>query len=143
MTLHLRENLICCARERDDEWGKTVLGRLKSCNDLVAEEAIYHFACMTKFRLKRSSNKQRGKPVDKSLHESFNSVCEWLEREGDCELHTIAEIQDRMRGECDGQYAAYSPEYTKKKLKERYKDTMYFAEMTGLPDAVCFKEMAN
>ena len=143
MTLPLRGNLIFCARERDDEWGKAVLGRLESCNDLVAEEAIYHLACMTKFRLKRSSTKQRGKPVDKILHESFNSVCEWLEREGDCELHTIAEIQERMRGECKGQYAAYSPRYMKKKLKERYNDHVYFAEIACVSNVVCFKEMAN
>lgn len=143
MTLPLRGNFIFCARKRDDEWGKTVLGRLESCNDLVAEEAVYHLACMTKFRLTRSSDKQRGKPVDKSLHESFISVCEWLEREGDCELHTIADIQDRMRGEGEGEYAAYSSKYIKKKLKERYNDHVYFAEIAGLPDVVCFKEMAN
>ncbi len=54
------------------------------------------------------------KPVDKSLQESFNSVCEWLEREGDCELHTIAKIKDRMTDDCKGQYASYSPKYLKR-----------------------------
>ena len=94
MTLPLRESLIACAIERDDEWGNEVLGRLGTCNDLVAEEAVYHSVCMTKFRLKRKSEKQRGKPVDNILSDSFIRVCEWLEKEGDCELHTIKEIQE-------------------------------------------------
>jgi len=44
-TLPIRDNLIKKANERDDDWGSQVLGRLLTCNDLVAEEAMYHDSC--------------------------------------------------------------------------------------------------
>ena len=60
MILRLRDNLVVCAKERNDDWGKSLLGRLESCNDLAAEEALYHATCMTKFRLTRSSDNSKG-----------------------------------------------------------------------------------
>ena len=141
MTLPLRVTLITCAEERGDEWGDAVRGRLENCNDLVAEEAIYHSTCMAKFRLKRISQKTRGKPVDSNLLNIFENVCDWLEREGDCELHTITELQNKMKIFSDGE--AYSTVYIKKKIKEKYNDHVYFSEIKGQSDVVCFREMAN
>ena len=96
MTLPLRYNLVVCAKERND-WGKSVLGRLESCNDLVAEEAVYHATCITKFRLTRSSDNSKGKPMDKVLLESFENVYVWLETEGGCDLRTLKELQQKMK----------------------------------------------
>ena len=56
MTLPLQSNMIGKARERGDSWGSTVLARLESCADLVAEEAIYHALCMTNFCLVQKEN---------------------------------------------------------------------------------------
>ena len=53
MTLEVKEKVLNRASERDDEWGKNVERRLLSSNDLVAEEAIYHKACMGKFCLSK------------------------------------------------------------------------------------------
>ena len=36
---------------RGDKWAEEVLHLLLSCNDLLAEEAVYHNVCMTNFRL--------------------------------------------------------------------------------------------
>lgn len=60
-TIPILENIITVANKRQDKWGDSVLGRLESCTDLVVVEAIYHSQCMTKFRLKRSSRRKRGK----------------------------------------------------------------------------------
>ena len=62
MTLPLRSNMIRKARERGDSWGSTVLARLESCADLVAEEAIYHALCMTNFCLVQKETKKKGRP---------------------------------------------------------------------------------
>ena len=61
MTLPIRDKLIKRASERSDEWGKWVLQKLLSCHDLVAEEAVYHNACMNKFRLDRLTAEKKRK----------------------------------------------------------------------------------
>ena len=51
--LEIRESLLRCCAERTDEWGLQVSGWLQSCNDLVAEEALYYhnfYLCFTQHR---------------------------------------------------------------------------------------------
>jgi len=48
-TLQLGGNVLEKCTERGDEWGVQVKGRLEGCNDLVAEEAIYHKVCHARF----------------------------------------------------------------------------------------------
>ena len=141
LALPLRDNLVDCAQERNDDCGKSVLGRLESCNELAAEEAVYYATCMTKFRLTRSSDNSKGKPMDKVFLESFENVCEWLESEGDCDLHTLKELQQKMK-DVNG-IGSYSSVYPKKNLKERYNDHVYFSELSGYADVICFQEVAN
>ena len=141
LALPLRDNLVDCAQERNDDCGKSVLGRLESCDELAAEEAVYYATCMTKCRLTRSRDNSKGKPMDKVLLESFENVCEWLESEGDCDLHTLKELQQKMK-DINGK-DSYSSVYLKKKLKERYNDHVYFSELSGQADVICFREMAN
>ena len=58
-TIPLRKTLLEHCETRDDDWGRDIQGRLLTCNDLVAEEAIYHSTCMVRFRLKTiTSNKK-------------------------------------------------------------------------------------
>ena len=45
MTLQLREILIECRSERNDEHGKDIVCCLQLCNDLVAEDAKCHTNC--------------------------------------------------------------------------------------------------
>ena len=61
--------------KRGDNHAMEVHFRLSSCNDLVAEEAIYHFTCMTNFRLWMSSEKKRGRPIDSNMSKNFNKIC--------------------------------------------------------------------
>ena len=51
--LEIRESLLRRCAERADEWGLQVSGWLQSRNDLVAEEALYHYNlyfCFTQHR---------------------------------------------------------------------------------------------
>ena len=54
-TLEMRETVIQCAAERSDKWGLEVKGRMESCIDLVAEEAVYHHDCYFRFTQKRNT----------------------------------------------------------------------------------------
>ena len=122
-TIPILENIIAVANKRQDKWGGSVLGRLESCTDLVVVEAIYHSQCMTKFRLKRSSRRKRGKTVEVQLCENCKSVCVWLEKEENCDLHTFKESQEKMKEKCNRE--VYSSFYMKKNVEEQYSDHVY------------------
>ena len=81
---------------RDDEWGTEVFGRLSTCNDPVAEEAVYHTSCMNSFRLFVHSGNKRGRPADLSMIENFGKICNWLECDANCDLYALKEIFDKM-----------------------------------------------
>ena len=98
MTLEVKERVLKRALERDDEWGKTVESRLVSSNDLVTEEAIYHKAHMGKFCLSKISVYEKpGRPVNTETFNGFEAIFVWLEEEGDCDLHTINELQEQIK----------------------------------------------
>ena len=98
MTLEVKERVLKRALERDDEWGKTVESRLVSSNDLVTEEAIYHKAHMGKFCLSKISVYEKpGRPVNTETFNGFEAIFTWLEEEGDCDLHTINELQEQIK----------------------------------------------
>ena len=142
MTIPVHNNVMEHARSRGDKWGETVLGRLENCTDLVAEEAIYHSSCMVKFRLKKETFNKKGRPIDANMIGGFNKVCNWLEENGDCELYTLKEVHQKMT-ELNEQEASYSEKILKQKLKDRYKEHIYFAELSGKPNVVCFRDMAS
>ena len=142
MTLHLQKTLRERARERGDDLGNRVMGRLESCNDLAAEEAKYHTGCMTKFRLKTTSSTKRGRPIDEDMHEGFEKVCEWLENEGESGLYTITELHEKMN-ELNGSKEIYATKHLKQKLSDRYKEHIYFTELPGRADVICFRDMAS
>ena len=96
-TLPTRDSLIKRAEERNDDWGNHVLGKLLTCNDLVAEEAIYHLICMNRFRLERLNPGKTGRPVNSTTMDAYDKVCYWLENETDCELYTQKDVRKKMR----------------------------------------------
>ena len=129
-TLPLIETLTKRCISRGDEWGDEVHSRLMSCNDLVAEEAIYHISCMNRFRLQIKSENKRGRPLDSTMMENFQKICQWLEEEGDSELYTLSEVHSKMEelskgGEC------YSSKSLKRKLAGYYGKHINFLQVPG------------
>ena len=133
-TLPLIETLIKRCGSREDTWRDAVHSRLNSCNDLVAEEAIYHISCMNRFRLQTNKNNKRGRPLDATMTMNYERICQWLEEEDDCELYTLSEIHSDF-SEC------YLKKYLKDKLIQHYGDHIYFAERPVRPSLLCFKDI--
>ena len=74
------------------------LQKLLSSNDLVAEGAIYHKACMGKFSLSKTSVYEKpARPVNTKMFNGFKAICTWLEEEGDYDLHTINELREQIK----------------------------------------------
>ena len=140
-TIPIHQILIERAKERDDDWGREVLHRLQSCIDLVAAEAIYHSDCSTKFRLKTSDNKPKGRPRNVEMTESFDKVCDWLERFGDTEVYSVNELHEKMAKESDNYYSVKT---FRGNLKEMYGDHVYFVQISGCRgELVCLKKMSD
>ena len=64
-------------------------------------------------------------------------LCLWLENEAE-ELYTLQDLELKML-EFSGGKDTYSAKWLKHRLFERYKDSLYFAEIDGRPNVVCFK----
>ena len=105
--------------ERNDEWGEEVQKRLLACNDLCAEEALYHDKCMMKFQLRVTSSYKKGRPNNAVMMENFAKVCNWLEETSDCETCTFAELHDKMV-ELSEDSPCYARKTLRRKLTEHY-----------------------
>ena len=76
---------------------------------------------------------------NKPVVEFFKTFCNWLN--GQTELYTIVELHEKLRTFVEND-DVYSIKWLKK-LKERYGDSIFFAETPGLSNTVCFKDMAG
>ena len=74
--------------------------------------------------------------------EHFSVLCNWLENDGDSELYTLAESRHKMI-KLTGSPNVYSDKRLKQKLELHYGNHIYFAELNGKQNILCFRSMAN
>ena len=144
-TLHFRDKVLEWCDTRGDTWAAEVQNRLHGCIDLVAAEAIYHSNCYTMFMLNKKATPEttvKGRPEDQDMRQWFDALCNWLESEGDADLYTLSELQAKMV-EFSGGADVYSIKRLKQKLEDRYKEFIFFAEIEGRSNVVCFRNMAS
>ncbi len=72
----------------------------------------------------------------------FQKLCQWLESEADAELYTLMELHAKISAFSDGA-EVYTTKRLKQKLHEHYKDHIFFAEIEGSSNVLCFRNMAN
>ena len=75
-------------------------------------------------------------------NKAFNKLCLWLESEASTDLLPLDELEEKMERFSESN-EAYSTNWLKKKLKYRYSDHLYFAEINGRKNVLYFKNMAN
>lgn len=86
--------------------------------------------------------KSQGRPGNQSMLPWFEMLCRWIELEADAELYTVAELHAKMAEFSRGS-ETYSPKRLKQKVQEHYKQFIFFAEIEGRRNVVCFRNMAN
>lgn len=139
--LHYRENILRYCESRKDSWAEEVKLRLINCIDLVQAEARYHDDCRTKFTERGVSSKaQKGRPHNSTQQNNFEILCNWLETEG--ELYSLAELHEKMKKLTNSENI-YSCKWLKTKLIEKYTDSIFFTEVQGKPNVVCFTDTAR
>ena len=58
------------------------------------------------------------------------------------ELYSHGELHDKMQ-ELSGSDNSYTPKLLKQKLLDRYGDHIYFSEVEGTTNVLCFQDMVN
>ena len=141
MTMELKESIM--EKERTDDLAISVFSRLENCADLVAEEAIYHVDCYSKFVSPDKQHEHKGRPLHKGKMAAFTKLCEWLERDGDCELHTMKELMEKVQEFAEKDDKFYSDKSVRRKLKEKYNNHIFFTDIPGQESVIGFKDMVS
>ena len=124
--------------ERNDSFASTRLGNI---TDLVAEEAVYHSSCSVKFFSEQaSSSKSQGRPENSQMQIGFDKLCTWLENES--QLLTLEDLHGKMLEFSNGA-DVYGVKRIKQKLMDKYRERVFFAEISSRNNVVCFRNMAN
>ena len=89
-------NALRKCNQRNDEFTRSVQGRLQTCIDLVAEEAVYHKTCYQKFLSNEGESNPVGRPFSVDSNNPFNKLCLWLESEVSTDLLILDELQEKM-----------------------------------------------
>ena len=108
-------------KNRNDEWGNVVLGRIDYAQDLPAVEARYHQTCSSNFRpgyqitnkyIKVPSESKRGRPANTRSEYAFREVIRCFEDNENKQI-TVSDLLDKneraYRGGCL-QYSIYEKE---------------------------------
>ena len=120
MTVELKETIMKKVKDRTDDSAISVLSRLENCADLVAEEAIYHADCYLMFVSQDKQHEHKGRSIHKEKMAAFTKLYEWLERDGDCELHRMKELKiEKVKEFADKDNEIYSEKSVRRKLKEK------------------------
>ena len=73
---------------------------------------------------------------------AFNNLCDWLEEE--IELYTLGELHERMTKMTDNENEdVCSVKRLKQKLEDRYRGHLFFVEVNGRKNVVCFRDMTS
>ena len=83
--------------------------------------------------------KRAGRPVSGHEHGKFEKLCRWL----DLETEPYSELRQKMVELADGTEVYTSNQYLKQLLLKRYGNDIFFSEMKGISDVVCFKNVAT
>ena len=74
----------------------------------------------------------------------FDGMCEWLEISCEIEIFTLEELQSHVMVEtgCEAD-CLYSSKHLKAKRIDRYGDHIFFGEVRGRKNVICFEEMCS
>ena len=132
------------AIDSNDKWAIEVKGRLLGINDLVAEEALLHKSCSTKFLNFRDLRTEQGggRKIDEDCEALLSKLCDWLDNEMEHNLFTLDQVHEKMRSldQTADKSLAYSKRYLKEKLKQKYDDAIYFTSQERRANVLCFKD---
>lgn len=150
-TIGILFSILAQCDKRMDEWSVEVKSRVQMYSDLCAADAIYHRRCHTAFYDNRTlpetahaNTHKVGRPVDEAMTAPFDQLCDWLQM-SDMGLHTLQELREKLCefAGCGSIDEVYTVQYLKEKLEKTFQEHIFFAEVNGRRNVVCFRDMAS
>uniref|UniRef100_UPI00358F3F63 uncharacterized protein n=1 Tax=Myxine glutinosa TaxID=7769 RepID=UPI00358F3F63 len=150
-TKDFQETIEAICKQRADDWGEKVRGRVEFAQDLHAVDAIYHQSCNVNFRTRKdvprahqvqykTSKQFYGRPVNSDQSSAFLKVIEYLAKNDDEQI-TVNDLVEQMSHFSGND--AYSAVYMKKKLLEHFGNSIIVTEINGKPNVVTFRNTAS
>ena len=87
-----------------------------------------------------SSIEAKGRPMSNIKRHEFEQLCQWMENE--IELISLADAHKKML-ELAGNSEVYTRKWLKKSLESKYGDDIFFTEIDGKSNVICFKNLAK
>lgn len=84
-------------------------------------------------------NKYAGRPNTSTIQKALDEICMSLEK--DSELLDLDDLRNKMVKACEADVDTVKR--IKQKLQEFYQENIFFAELNGRKNVVCFKTMAE
>ena len=138
--------------ERGDTWAEVVKARILDIYGLPAAEAVYHKACSSTFRAKKTASfatdlleckrGKRGRPQDEEQNAAFLKVTEFLQRNTEEQItfqDLVTKMEEYLR---DSRSLAYSQTYMKTCLQKHFGDELVITFTDGKPNVVTFRKTA-
>ena len=114
-----------------------------NCIDFVQAEARYHHTCHGKFCASEGLSSPLtknlvGHQANKESADYFNKLCSYIESE--TEVYSLQELQAKMIKIAGGknEYKVYSTKWLKTKLQQKFGDHVFFSEVNGKSNVVCW-----
>ena len=127
--------------ERGDTWAEVVKARILDIYGLPAAEAVYHKACSSTFRAKKTASfatdlleckrGKRGRPQDEEQNAAFLKVTEFLQRNTEEQItfqDLVTKMEEYLR---DSRSLAYSQTYMKTCLQKHFGDELVITFVDG------------
>lgn len=156
-THDFQSNVARICLERDDDWARTVMGRIQFAQDLHAADAFYHQVCSVHFRTGRqipalyrstsdgnSREGKTGKLKNDDNYEAFREVMIYFQ-ENDDEQMTVADLTEKMKRVLDDagiDEEPYSTKYMWQEVKEYFGDSVVITEINGKPNVITLRDNA-
>lgn len=143
--LELIESIRTEANNRHDKWGDEVSVRLSQVIDLVSADGRYHWHCYQTFQKPGSSRPKKGavtikggSSADAKREDAFEKLCDYLEENDECQ-YAFEELQN-MYVKLSPEVEQYTDIHLKRKLTQRYGNSLNFAVLPGKRSVICFSE---
>ena len=126
--------------EEDEEWGRTVLGRLDSVHNLPAAEGRYHRTCYPEF-FREAHSHTPGWPQTHEKSTAFERLCDHIDSSSEYQ-YSISELESML---CDFVSGgdSYRTKHLKRKLQDHYGNKVTITNVPGKPCIFTFHKHSH